>query len=75
MDTDRAMITTPDLWPRWPLLPVKRGWHDEPAVAVIMEHPGGMVIAYGQNLWDDLKEAKWETFDVDELLKEGWVVD
>jgi len=73
--TDKAMIESPDYWPRWPLLPIKRKWGLEPCVALISEEHGRLRVAYGANLWDTHVGLDWVEFDVDELLREGWVVD
>jgi hypothetical protein len=79
---DRGMILHPNLWPKWPYLPVKRrlegGSFPETGVIWI----GTKFNIYFVNLFDMPKSA--EEFkatnhipynNVDELIADGWIVD
>ena len=72
---DKAMMLSPDKWPRWPVLPLKRSTNRGfPETGFITE---GKWIVYLTNLWEpnfsDCEKIGYA--DVDGLLSDGWVVD
>jgi hypothetical protein len=91
-DTERAhhkkMMENPDLWPVWPVLPVKRHTNDSswPETGVIMAVKDWMTtvcilnmfsIPSGTSVLEVRKMASKEYMydSVDALLDDGWVVD
>jgi hypothetical protein len=81
-DRDREFMETPDAWPRWPLLPIKRdspedGWVQLALLSEVGLNQKRFRIARGACLWDDPVNwaGKWEDVSIDTVLEEGWVVD
>jgi hypothetical protein len=67
---DLQFMKDPDRWPRWPLLPVKRGTQ----MGLMLEHPR----VYLRNLWDstplaDVESIKYDTYE--SVIADGWIVD
>jgi len=78
--TDREMILSPDHWSRWPILPLKRSSSAEPSIGCVVGDPEGENVYFvpGMNLWDvddDRIAVNGRNVNVDELIKEGWIVD
>ncbi|MGW8177945.1 MAG: hypothetical protein ACWGQW_04010 [bacterium] len=83
---DRGMILHPDLWPKWPMLPVKRRIYDKYGnfrdleCGVLFENTRFTV--YVVNLFMLPKTFKefqntkhYKYSNVDELLADKWIVD
>jgi len=78
--TDKELILNPDKWSKWPMLPLKRQASYSPDCGLIVGDPIGDVVYFvpNVNIWHPDKEKIEKTgrnVRVDELLKEGWVVD
>ncbi len=79
---DRAFLLSPDDWPRWPILPMKKKgefWKEERGHGFVFAgHPDTI---YFKNIWDIKAEDKVADYpkqvyaDVDALLADGWIVD
>lgn len=77
---DKELILTPDAWPNWPLLPMKKSVeHGMPNVAVMVDAglDTGKVVLYLANMWSEnlTGSEKLEFASVDDLLEAGWRVD
>ena len=85
---DLQMMSSPRSWPAWPLLPIKRytkdAWIDCGLLVDVLDHKttvflttlfalqGGMV----RDILINKEEIKRIEYDsLDDLLKDGWVVD
>jgi hypothetical protein len=83
---DRSMILHPVMWPKWPYLPVKR-WVTEPKFGGRELECGIIWTATGFNVYkvnlflmpktaEEFKATDHHAYDnVDDLLKDGWIVD
>jgi hypothetical protein len=74
---DAQMIASPDEWPQWPLLPLKRrGDDDFPEVGCLLE---GQLVVYLCNMWSFDTDAPTSRAirypSIEALLDDGWVVD
>lgn len=81
------MMRTPDMWPRWPLLPIKRynPEHHGTEVAVmfaVADHLttvflGYMFAAKGPTIADAMacypNRLRYDTYE--DIIKDGWIVD
>ena len=76
--TDLEMMSSPNDWPRWPQLPLKR-WRDgEMDCGVIVEWASGVrPIIYLKNLFQnfaaDTPTVEYPSLEA--LVADGWVVD
>lgn len=84
---DANFVTHPDLWPKWPYLPIKRWVKDEKGredmecgIILGTETPWSRVFV--ANIWhlpptreEFLKTEKYQYPTVEALLADGWVVD
>lgn len=76
--TDKEIITDPDSWPCWPVLPLKRKNNslEDKNLGILL---AGKLTVYHVYMFDipqDLsKEPKTKYNHVDELLADGWRVD
>jgi hypothetical protein len=78
--TDREKILSPDHWPRWPILPLKRSASAKPNIGCIVGDPEGENVYFvpDMNMYgidDDRIAVNGRSVNVDELIKEGWIVD
>jgi hypothetical protein len=88
--TEREMLSDPDLWPNWPVLPVvKRSkkpgvWPKTGTMVAIEEHKTtvfefNIFAVSGRSLRDVIAELKPEQVhkfeSVDEIIAAGWEVD
>lgn len=82
----KEMIESPDKWPQYPFLPVKReGWTNDNFANP--EHLGVLhafrpTVVIRTNIWmiDQLNDAelakrRLEYSSIDDLLSDGWIVD
>jgi len=72
------MMTSPQKWPQWPQLPVKRHRDGQSDFGVMVEDVGGVVPdVYRKNLFQkftqDTPKTSYESMDA--LLADGWRVD
>lgn len=87
---DAQMIRSPGLWPRWPVLPVKKPgfWEDQSGkkMGVIFDEPrdkGWRIIHVNLYAVGTMPEEKWKKVcseatryeSLEALLADGWVVD
>lgn len=83
--TEKEFMQNPSLWPRWPILPVKRSKDRKHGVLAefgMPDRPEIKPIIYLANLFDlsdkvtdfsKLPKLEYDTFD--DLINDGWVVD
>ncbi len=82
-EAEIEMIDSPNKWPKWPLLPIKkREGIGLSHCAVIIDHnrsDGKIRIRTGVSVWDRIEKintAEIEVFDSTEALVDaGWIVD
>lgn len=78
---DVVMLKNPDLWPRWPLCPVKRydksKPHGFPDCGVVTE---GRFVVFMVNLYrvspgvfDSCEKHEYESYE--DMVADGWMVD
>jgi hypothetical protein len=78
MNDDLKMMTTPDAWPRWPLLPLKRrrGMGMPDTACLYADGTPTLLIC---NLFDTAEKklaAPKKTYpDFKAIVEDGWVVD
>jgi hypothetical protein len=85
---DRAMILWPLMWPKWPYLPVKRWVNKRNKYGEQRELECGIVwTGTGFNIYlvnlfllpktaEEFRATEHHAYDnVDDLLKDGWIVD
>lgn len=83
---DRGMVLHPDLWPKWPILPVKRrlynadGTFKDLECGLMSEATKFTVLLVNMFMFpktkEDFSNLKRYFYDnVDDLLEDGWVVD
>jgi len=77
--TDQWIMSNPDHWSRWPLLPLV-GPNGKCALALECSTPGSVYFAENANFWDDRetlepKLAAATERTITSLLAEGWRVD
>lgn len=76
MDRDqatRAFLRDPNIWPRWPYLPlIKPG---ETMTAVLRFTASGLEISRGANLFALSATTEWEPVSPEVTWTEGWRVD
>jgi len=81
---DKEFIMCPELWPRWPVLPIKRfdEKNRELEVGVMRAVKGEIgTTVYLIGMYGITKDTDWKTVpklvyeDVDKLLADGWIVD
>lgn len=82
---DRGMILHPDLWPKWPYLPVKRHVYEDGnfktlETGIIFENTRFTVFIANlfmlpKTLKEFLKLPKYEYTNVDDMLADKWIVD
>ena len=72
---DREFMSNPDLWPNWPLLPIKKRGHRE--VGVLWNFGTEIRFGENQNMYMLNTEGiqDWPIANIVQLLEEGWVVD
>jgi hypothetical protein len=79
--TDKQMIQNPDLWPRWPWLPVKKSAQTllTGLLCCSEEHLEGKMIIYHAYLYKMPETMEGvpttEYPNVDAMLADGWVID
>lgn len=73
------MMKRPHLWPRWPVLPIKR-WHDDTRVmdfAILLEDEGNSVLFhFNASLYQ--RPGEWGvgvSRTPESVVADGWVVD
>jgi hypothetical protein len=80
-ESEAKMIKTPNDWPRWPVLPLKRNREKaEFETAVLFEdkyHAAGTPRVYLSNMYAKVEEStKYIDYaSVDALLNDGWRID
>lgn len=83
-EDNARMISTPDEWPQWPLLPVKRFKSEEDHTWNNLEtgviHAAAPTRVRVINLWGITEEAwekaeKYEYASAQHVVDAGWVVD
>jgi len=82
-EKDRDFMQTPNAWPQWPMLPVKRVVNGQMQVGTMMEtsdsSPGVQPVVYLKNmyqrypLWHEVE--KLEYIDFEGVTDDGWKVD
>jgi len=76
--TDREMILSPDDWPKWPLLPMKKHAPDYRCGVIVGDPKDNQVYfipdAYIWRIEQD-QLRKGSMVEIDDLLSQGWVVD
>lgn len=79
---DLEMINSPDLWPCWPLLPLKNPKMDDPNMpgtsapgVIIYTNPTRVILGcmFLMNFTDDTPSIQYES--VQAMLDAGWIVD
>ena len=73
---DIKMMNTPDDWPAWPFLPLKRyiESHKSPECAILLAGHGPKVVKC--NMWSyDPKAETIEYTSFQELVDAGWIID
>ena len=75
---DLTFMKSPDLWPQWPQLPVKRARDGKGEFGVLVEVMNGVEpTVYLKNLFmrftDDTPTLRYGS--IEELLADGWKVD
>ena len=76
--TDLRYIRTPELWPNWPFLPLKRGSNQTREIAYLLAEPRdkGYHLYDGNMLAAKQSDPILKTYDSPEaLVVDGWVVD
>jgi hypothetical protein len=78
--TDKEMILSPNSWPSWPILPMKRSGNQSPSCGLIVGDPnnGKVYFVPGANIWhidDEFIKNNGSFVQVDALLAQGWTVD
>lgn len=76
---DVLMMTTPDQWPQWPFLPLKRRGETKAGLLYGDPRDDGRIIVYIVNMFSpmlDLKAAdQIEYVDAQAAVDDGWRVD
>ena len=85
---DLEMLQTPDLWPNWPALPMRRYKPDQtvgfPEVGVVLDMEGLQNMVVKINLFylnalngaERIRDAeKYRYESLEALLADGWIVD
>ncbi|MEM2174360.1 MAG: hypothetical protein QXI58_01865 [Candidatus Micrarchaeia archaeon] len=86
MNIDEKIMKNPDEWPLWPFLPVKRIINDKYQFGILVDgdpdYENTVILAQmhhhirSLNDYDKLKYyPKLKYNSIDEILKDGWVVD
>lgn len=78
--TDREMILSPNDWPKWPVLPMKRRADRNPSCGIIVGDPfdGKIWFVPGANAFridDEFIKQHAIKITIDDLLAQGWVID
>lgn len=73
----RAMMSNPNLWYRWPYLPLKKRRTDGrmPDIALLKTTTQGMMIAVGANMFENTEDKDWKLTTIDQVILQGWEVD
>ena len=67
------MMRSPDLWPRWPYLPIKRSrGHDVECKVLVATNPPTII---DTNLWMITGQEERTVVDPEQLVADGWEVD
>jgi hypothetical protein len=80
-EKDIKMMSTPDNWPRWPRLPVKRSdpkWQGQIEVGVMMAVEGHLTTVFLTTLFSEIKldtTKKIVYGSYEEIQEDGWIVD
>jgi hypothetical protein len=75
---DVEFLKRPNLWPRWPLLPLKKVIIHSLDTAVAVEAPDGMVWLYTgdtANIYMFNPKGPRELLSPEEIVARGWKVD
>lgn len=76
-ERQRAMMRNEDMWPAWPVLPLKRIVNGDMQPGLLYSGQGPVVfLTYMYKLpnsFKDVPTVKYENYDA--ILTDGWVVD
>jgi hypothetical protein len=81
---DKRFITTPDLWPNWPVCPLKRYVQNGREFGIVIAVQTHLSTVFIVNMFalksGDLMQQlegrkKYEYPNIDALIADGWVVD
>ena len=86
IQSEVKFIQNTDAWPRWPMLPVKRSnGHKFPTCAILLDSKdyiknNNNIVVYECNMYSASKEAidkcvKHNYNSIEDMLKDGWMVD
>jgi len=76
-EKDREMITHPDRWPQWPMLPLVEGQLPNVKCGILVDNSEDPYSVWNGNMCDPLQIMdKWDDFEtLEELLASNWRVD
>lgn len=73
MNRHLEMMESPDLWPHWPLLPLKQ--EETKRLGVLMEiGKNSFPFAPDRNLFKQIDPTDFHPARLEQLIAEGWVV-
>jgi hypothetical protein len=78
IQTDEQMMNTPDRWPQWPYLPLKRrDAHGQVREYAVLFAGKPLRVAIGANLFDltSVPKGAWKETTAAQLVRDRWEVD
>lgn len=78
LQSDLEFMRTPDAWPNWPVLPVKRYVDHKLETGVLLENSANVYyFGAGFNMWNLPKDLSvFDRIDnLQTLVDQGWIVD
>jgi hypothetical protein len=75
--SEYQMMTSPDEWVHWPLLPLKkRDLVNQRVDLGMLREAGENIYQFSEGvMWKPGEERTWRTVNPQDLINDGWVVD